>query len=120
MIDTAYSLNSFPVASSALSPQIRFKTRKPAGRPAAAAPQHRAVASPSPAAAPHAAIGRKPHRGQATYFVFGLALLLVVVQASAWLPLEGAELLFVRLVLFAGAAICFLASSDKATPAVNV
>jgi hypothetical protein len=44
----------------------------------------------------------------------GMALLFVLIQAAVWLPLEGIDLLFVRIILFASAGICFLASGDDA------
>ncbi len=115
MIDTAYTLTSFPSTSSALPAQIRFRSRPTTPRPAGPIT---APAKASSTALP-ARSGSSPaaSRGRTSYFIAGMVLLFVLIQAAAWLPLEGIDLLFVRIVLFAGAGICFLASGDDAVSA---
>ncbi|MDZ4698365.1 MAG: hypothetical protein SH809_01560 [Rhodothermales bacterium] len=126
MIDTAYTLTSFPSASSTLPAQIRFRSRTSSPRapytPAAPPMLTRVPARLSalePAVYPAQSDAPQPvaSRGRTSYFIAGMALLFVLIQAAAWLPLEGIDLLFVRIVLFAGAGICFLASGDDAVSA---
>jgi hypothetical protein len=40
-------------------------------------------------------------------------MMLALVQAATWLPIEGIELVFVRAMLLVGAGICFVVSGES-------
>ncbi len=107
MIDTAYTLTPFPVSPSLSSP-IAFKQR-----PGVVADPHTPAAVVEPGGDP-AAEASVVHRtpGRWLYFGVGMVLLFLVIQAGDWTPFDGVDLMFIRLLLFVGAGVCFLASSD--------